>query len=1244
MRLVVALSLLLVITSPAAQNAAPPRPWPMPDARVLALATSAKGTTPGNCFSVNGGSSSVWQMCDNFATTNNAPAGGNATTGNAGSGASITEGTIGSNTDALDNGGNIWVNNLPAVGGIGSRSGNSVIFGPQPQPGLDVTAQMRYDVLTAEATLRVLAFFTNTSSTTRSISVAYTTNFGSGSSTAVGATSSGDAIVTQADRWLVTSDGSDGDAINTTVLWGPQAPVTPVDVSTQVYNSAGPEGVQARYTLSIPANATVALMFFQRLSNTRSEAISAAADFNNATATTALLAGLTAEERTAIKNWSLGTGGPTSFFLLGPNSVSGAAGGTATVTFTAANPGGLYYQIENFNWDYNQQVFVGAQTSAQNGATCSAVNGRVVISRPGSPSVPLPGGTYCVVTFSIASGAAAGGYPITGRTDVGSCFFSGATNPNACFINSSTVTVSGGASGPPNVIVNVSPGRITQSQNIALSWVPVNVSSCTPGGGQPGTQFTSTGASSASAFVSVGAQPRNDVFSVVCTGSQGSVTGRAVLAVGIPPPPPPIDPAGVSAGLGGAPANGTSSAPVLTDGGRFVVFESVASNLFSGDTNGLSDVFARNTDTGALTRISSLSNGDPIPLINGEASTSRDGKFVTFTCGTGTAPTAELGKLTITGGQVCTKDTSTEVLTCQSNAPASQGGAAGNGGSGNASVSGDGNIILYESLATNIAPGGDGNGAISDVFAFNKATGTNQVLSLTPGGGFASAESNKPRISCNAGFYVFESKSNLAQGPVQSNVRNLYQAAFPNGAKRLVTVGLNNAAANGDSRNARISNDGRFVFFESDASNLVSSDTNGVADVFVADLSGASVVTRRLSTSTAGVQGNGASRRPFIPCDGAFMTFESEASNLVAGDNNGQADVFLLNMGSGALTIASLAPGATLSNGKSGNAALSPDGSTIGFDSEAGNLGGGSSSAKAVLAGINPFADQNYSGAWFDPNQSGHGLFLDQLTDGRLVAWWFTFDPNGAQAWFGGVGTINGNQGIVSVVRTEGARFLPNFVAAQANDRPLGTLTFNFTGCSTGRVDFALDSEFNTGFMNLTRLSAPIGVKCRPGGAASSLRLISAPGDWKTAAGEKLGGGPKAAVIEPTVGPIAGMTGAWFDPAQDGHGLFMENLGGGRLLAWWFTFGPNGGQAWFGGVGTITARNRATIEFVKTAGGRWIPNFNPANVTNPVLGTVEVVMNSCGGGVANYNFGQGFGSGQMILTPLVRSAGTACVE
>jgi hypothetical protein len=1069
----------------------------------LADVAAQTGCPSASVIAVNGGGGSQWFFCNQLGTTNGLPAGGSVTAGN---GASIAEALLGNQGDAFDDGGNVWVDNVIVGGPLQTTPasfGTIVGIGPRQLSGIE--ADVDYDVLNSQSTVRVLAILRNQGTSSRSVNVTYTTNFGSDTSSFVRATSSGDLSVTTADRWLVSSDSADGDPVNTTAFWGGTPPVTPNLVNTTVYSNFGTEGLLAQFPVTVPAGTDVILMFFQRLSPTTPQAIAAATDFNNIGTSSPLLAGLSAQELGMIKNWTFGPGGSSA----------------------------------------------------------------------------------------------------------------------------------------PNVVLDVAPTRITQSQNVALSWTPTNVTQCTPGGGQPGTQFTSTGANSASAFVNVGAAPRNDVFSVTCTGAQGTVIGRATLAVGVPPPPPPIDTAGVNAGLGGAPANGTSSAPVVTDGGRYVVFESAASNLVSGDTNNSFDVFVRDTDTGALTRVSTSTGGGQQSNVSGEATVTRDGKFVTFTRGTGSVPLSGSSKIAITGGQVCTKDTSTDSLSCVSNSP---GGAPGNGGSGNASVSGDGNIILYESLATNIAPGGDGNGAISDVFAFNKATGTNQVLSLTPGGGFGAAESNKPRISCNAGFYVFESKSNLAQGPVQSNVRNLYQATFPNGAKRLVTVGLNNAAANGDSRNARISNDGRFVFFESDASNLVSGDTNAVSDVFVADLSGASVAIRRLSTSTAGVQGNGASRRPFIPCDGAFMTFESEANNLVVGDSNGQADVFLLNMGSGALTIASLAPGATLSNGKSGNAALSPDGSTIGFDSEAGNLGGGSSSAKAVLAGINPFADQNYSGAWFDPNQSGHGLFLDQLTDGRLVAWWFTFDPNGAQAWFGGVGTINGNQGIVSVVRTEGARFLPNFVAAQANDRPLGTLTFNFTGCSTGRVDFALDSEFNTGFMNLTRLSAPIGVKCRPGGAASSLRLISAPGDWKTAAGEKLGGGPKAAVIEPTVGPIAGMTGAWFDPAQDGHGLFMENLGGGRLLAWWFTFGPNGGQAWFGGVGTITARNRATIEFVKTAGGRWIPNFNPANVTNPVLGTVEVVMNSCGGGVANYNFGQGFGSGQMILTPLVRSAGTACIE
>jgi Tol biopolymer transport system component len=101
---------------------------------------------------------------------------------------------------------------------------------------------------------------------------------------------------------------------------------------------------------------------------------------------------------------------------------------------------------------------------------------------------------------------------------------------------------------------------------------------------------------------------------------------------------------------------------------------------------------------------------------------------------------------------------------------------------------------------------------------------------------------------------------------------------------RRVSVGPGGQQANGGSRKPAISADGRFVAFESSASNLVAGDTNGHIDVFVRDR--VAQVTRRVSVGPGGQQANGSSRDPAISADGRFVAFRSLASNLVAGDPN----------------------------------------------------------------------------------------------------------------------------------------------------------------------------------------------------------------------------------------------------------------------------------------------------------------------------------------------------------------------
>lgn len=142
----------------------------------------------------------------------------------------------------------------------------------------------------------------------------------------------------------------------------------------------------------------------------------------------------------------------------------------------------------------------------------------------------------------------------------------------------------------------------------------------------------------------------------------------------------------------------------------------------------------------------------------------------------------------------------------------------------------------------------------------------------------------------------------------------------------------------------------------------------------------------------------------------------------------------------------------------------------------------------AVQAG--PQIDARFTGTWFDPAQSGHGLFVEVLPDNLLVAYWFTFDSAGRQAWFGGAGTIEGNQVRMDAVRAEGGRFIPQFNPAEVSYPVIGQLTLRFESCRVGRIDFDLGSEFGSGSMLLERLTEPLGNACSDDLGAKASRRV----------------------------------------------------------------------------------------------------------------------------------------------------------
>src|SRR5437773_6921896 len=169
-----------------------------------------------------------------------------------------------------------------------------------------------------------------------------------------------------------------------------------------------------------------------------------------------------------------------------------------------------------------------------------------------------------------------------------------------------------------------------------------------------------------------------------------------------------------------------------------------------------------------------------------------------------------------------------------------------------------------------------------------------------------------------------------------------------------VRVASGGTEGNDASSGFALSADGRFVAFQSDATNLVAGDTNGATDVFVHDRQ--TGMTERVSVASDGTQANNVSSYPALSADGRFVAFQSDATNLVAGDTTGATDVFVHDRQTGTTERVSVASGGgTQGTGNSGGffafPALSADGRLVAFQSDATNLVAGDTNGATDLFG-----------------------------------------------------------------------------------------------------------------------------------------------------------------------------------------------------------------------------------------------------------------------------------------------------
>ncbi len=321
--------------------------------------------------------------------------------------------------------------------------------------------------------------------------------------------------------------------------------------------------------------------------------------------------------------------------------------------------------------------------------------------------------------------------------------------------------------------------------------------------------------------------------------------------------------------------DGVSYAPAVSADGRWVAFVSEASNLLGGDPgadpNGFADIFLVDTQTSTIRLVS-------------------------------------------------------------------RAGAPADGDSLDVDISANGRYVVFETFATNIVPG-DANGADGDIVLFDAETGGLSLVSRRGAAGVQGDDvSFAPTISADGTKVAFGSRATNLVGNDTNGKADIFVRDVVTGVTSRVSTDSTGRQANNTSFDATIAPGGGFVALSSLASNLVSGDKNGARDVFWKNLSTGKMM--RASVTNGEREASSSSGLEDISANGRWVVFNSSASNLVKGDDNNKGDVFVRDRIDGT-TVRVSRRGAIDGNGDSFGAAISDDGSSIVFVTRATNLDAG---------------------------------------------------------------------------------------------------------------------------------------------------------------------------------------------------------------------------------------------------------------------------------------------------------------
>jgi len=334
----------------------------------------------------------------------------------------------------------------------------------------------------------------------------------------------------------------------------------------------------------------------------------------------------------------------------------------------------------------------------------------------------------------------------------------------------------------------------------------------------------------------------------------------------------------VSKSTAGVVGIGHSGDASISANGRLVAFASAASNLIGADGNGTRDVFVRNRKSGKTKRVSVHNDGSEAAGTSNEPSISADGRFVAFHTDAPLVAADSNGTFDVYVRD--RKKGRTRRVSVDS------AGVQRNDGSSSAKISGNGRFVVFNTSAAFV--GGDTNGK-SDIYIHDRKNKKTRRISKGFGGAEPDDTSVSPYISATGRFVVFTSSAENLIG----NDDNGKQDVFIRDRKKKKTrrVSLSKLGqADGGSFSGPVSASGRYIVFVT-KTKLLPNDNNGDFDVYLRDRKQGK--TRLLSRDRNGKQANDESRRPAITADGRFVAFDSDASDLIKNDGNLSADVFV---------------------------------------------------------------------------------------------------------------------------------------------------------------------------------------------------------------------------------------------------------------------------------------------------------------------------------------------------------------